>query len=210
MAISVLNVREIRNGSNFPLNNYEESFGPLEESIYLPLEALKQNSKGGLAKTVFFSFKRLNDILTNGEKEISRGMQMRDSENKNPSDTSKQIINSRIISASLATGKHIELPPNDPVRISLKHLREQNMKNPVCVFWDWELSAWSDAGCWVADTNMSRTLCECSHLTNFALLMEEDGDLMDANLPAFHLEIIISAVVLLFFLAAVIILLKVI
>ena len=137
-------------------------------------------------------------------------MRMRDSDNKNPSDTSKQIINSRIISASLATEKHLELPPNAPVRISLKHLREQNTKNPVCVFWDWELSAWSDAGCWVAETNMYRTLCECSHLTNFALLMEEDGDLMDANLPAFHLEIIISAVVLLFLLAAVIILLKVI
>ncbi len=40
----------------------------------------------------------------------------------------------------------------------------------VCVFWDIELSVWSDAGCRVAETSALETTCECSHLTNFAVL----------------------------------------
>lgn len=31
---------------------------------------------------------------------------------------------------------------------------------------------WSDEGCWVQASNMSHTVCACTHLTNFAVIME--------------------------------------
>ena len=59
MAISVLNVKDIRNGSSFPLNNYEEPFGTIEDGIFLPARALESNAREKLVKAVFFSFKHL-------------------------------------------------------------------------------------------------------------------------------------------------------
>lgn len=187
MAISVLNVKDIRNGSSFPLNNYEEPYGTIEDSIFLPLEALERNARDKLVKAVFFSFKQLDEILSKGDKKMN-------SLSFHLNTSPKQILNSRVISASLVRGKHIQLPSSAPVRVSLKHLREDGMTNPSCVFWDLESSAWSTAGCRVLESNISRTLCECNHLTNFALLMEEQSAPIVIQLPAFHIEIIIASV----------------
>ena len=33
-------------------------------------------------------------------------------------------------------------------------------------------SAWSDEGCQIQKTNETHTICECNHLTNFAVLMD--------------------------------------
>lgn len=33
-------------------------------------------------------------------------------------------------------------------------------------------SAWSDEGCQIQKTNETHTVCECNHLTNFAVLMD--------------------------------------
>ena len=212
MAISVLNIKEIRNGSTFPLNSYEEPFGPIEDSIHIPTEALRWNSKTRMAKAVFFSFKRLDEILTNGAKEV--GSQLGKSlgrKLKEKSSGGRQVINSRVISGSLARGKHLELPAASPATISLRHLRVDNVRGPpVCVFWDWELSAWSDVGCWVLETNATRTVCQCSHLTNFALLMEEDSlSAVALHFPAFHVEIVVAAVAAVLLIAIVVLLIKV-
>ena len=205
MAISVLNVKDIRNGSSFPLNNYEEPFGTIEDSIFLPLEALERNARDKLVKAVFFSFKQLDEILSKGDKKMN-SQQSFHQLNTGP----KQVLNSRVISASLVRGKHIQLPVSAPVRVSLKHLREEGMGNPVCVFWDLESSAWSDSGCRVLVTNKSRTVCECNHLTNFALLMEEQSAPIVIQLPAFHVEIIVASVLAVFLLITVLMLFKVI
>jgi len=188
MAISVLNVKDIRNGSSFPSNNYEEPYGNIEDSIFLPLEALERNARDKLVKAVFFSFKQLDEILSKGDKKMN-SLSFHQL-NTGP----KQVLNSRVISASLVRGKHIQLPVSAPVRVSLKHLREEGMGNPMCVFWDLESSAWSDTGCRVLSTNKSRTLCECNHLTNFALLMEEQSAPIVIQLPAFHVEIIVASI----------------
>jgi hypothetical protein len=203
MAISVQNVRDIRNGSSFPLNNYEEPYGTIEDSIFLPLEALERNARDKLVKAVFFSFKQLDEILSKGDKK------MNSLSFHQLSSGPKQVLNSRVISASLVRGKHIQLPVSAPVRVSLKHLREEGVANPMCVFWDLESSAWSDTGCRVIRTNKSRTLCECNHLTNFALLMEEQSAPLVIQLPAFHVEIIIASILAVLLLITFIMLLKV-
>ena len=202
MAISVLNVKDIRNGSSFPSSNYEEPFGTIEDSIFLPTQALERNARDKLVKTVFFSFKHLDEILARAEAATSGSLY------SGPG-LQRQILNSRVISASLARGKHLQLPASAPVRVSLKHLREEGMGSPVCVFWSLETSTWSSAGCRVVETNTSVTQCECDHLTNFAVLMEEQSVPIVIHLPAFHVEIIVGAVISVLLLIILIVVFKV-
>ena len=53
------------------------------------------------------------------------------------------------------------------------------------MFWDSELSAWSDLGCSTGATNASHTICECEHLTNFALAMAPEA--LPTSSPAFSI-----------------------
>uniref|UniRef100_A0A8B9R9A6 Adhesion G-protein coupled receptor G6 n=1 Tax=Astyanax mexicanus TaxID=7994 RepID=A0A8B9R9A6_ASTMX len=51
---------------------------------------------------------------------------------------------------------------------------------PVCVFWDFTLyngtGGWNSEGCEVSpDSNSNRTICLCSHLTHFGVLMDISG-----------------------------------
>lgn len=48
-----------------------------------------------------------------------------------------RVLNSKIISASLGKGRHIQL--SEPVRLTLKHIRTENVSNPSCVFWDYTM-----------------------------------------------------------------------
>ena len=106
---------------------------------------------------------------------------------------SDYVINSRVVSASLSQGRHIQLPKN--VEITFQHLTP-NLTDPVCVFWNFELPGWSDSGCWVTKTNVSSTTCECEHLTNFAVIMKKpssDRNVISAKLgptTVFVLEIV--------------------
>ena len=106
---------------------------------------------------------------------------------------SDYVINSRVVSASLSQGRHIQLPKN--VEITFQHLTP-NLTDPVCVFWNFELPGWSDSGCWVTKTNVTSTTCECEHLTNFAVIMKKsssDRNVISAKLgptTVFVLEIV--------------------
>lgn len=46
-----------------------------------------------------------------------------------------RILNSKVISASLGKGRHIQL--SQPIRLVLKHLLTDNVTNPTCVFWNY-------------------------------------------------------------------------
>lgn len=47
----------------------------------------------------------------------------------------RKLVNSRVISASLNQGRHIQLAL--PVQLTLRHLWLDNVSNPQCVFWDY-------------------------------------------------------------------------
>lgn len=47
----------------------------------------------------------------------------------------ERILNSKVISASLGKGRHIQL--SQPIRLVLKHLLTDNVTNPTCVFWNY-------------------------------------------------------------------------
>ena len=163
MAISVVDVDSHN-------NHYEDArvvfpSKPLlyvDDTVSLALSDLADNSAAGLAEAVFFSYGTLHEILAGAKKHLSSIEDEAEADNYD--------LNSRVVSASLGRGRHIEL--GQAVRIRLRHLEEAAMETPVCVFWDYEVHGWSDSGCHVVASNETYTECECDHLTNFAVLMK--------------------------------------
>ena len=97
-------------------------------------------SDGGIRRAVFFAYNGLHEILAEAEQNVRWN---NDAISRRP-----LILNSHVISASLAMGRHKQLLRQaDSVRVTLRHLRTGNVSDPVCVFWDYEHSAWSDDGC---------------------------------------------------------------
>ncbi|XP_078574311.1 adhesion G protein-coupled receptor L2-like isoform X7 [Branchiostoma floridae x Branchiostoma japonicum] len=91
-----------------------------------------------------------------------------------------RTVNSRVISASLGNGSRPEqLGDNQKVTIVLQHTDAQNasVRNPTCSFWNFSNGGfWSSKGCIKAkESNDTHTICECDHLTNFAILMDISG-----------------------------------
>ncbi|XP_066229201.1 adhesion G-protein coupled receptor G6 isoform X1 [Saccopteryx leptura] len=65
----------------------------------------------------------------------------------------------------------------DPVRIKIKHTKNQTRPNVTCAFWDLNKNEssgfWNTSGC-VAhrDSDADETVCLCNHLTHFGVLMD--------------------------------------
>lgn len=140
------------------------------DSIELPRGALLENSEGGFVRLVFVAFDRLEQIL----------LWQPESYDENSNNNVSRMLNSKVISASLGKGRHIQL--HEPVRLTLKHLQVENVSHPSCVFWDYTTNTWSEEGCHVEHTNQTHTVCLCDHLTNFAILM----DVHSTYLPKGH------------------------
>ena len=145
----------------------------VDDKLSLAASDLEDNSQGDLGEAVFFSYRGLHEILSGAKTHLS----FEEEEPQTASSTSSNFpthrwrLNSRIISASLGRGRHIEL--QRPVTIALRHLETDPkvLQEPVCVFWDYEVHGWSDSGCRLIETNQTYSLCQCDHLTNFALLV---------------------------------------
>lgn len=130
------------------------------DSVALPPEAILENSDGGTTRVVFLTYQHLEDLLAPGSEPLGHR-----------SGNITRLVNSRVVSASLGHGRHIQLP--EPVTLTFSLLRQENVTRPVCAFWDYTTSAWSDEGCRVMFHNRSHVTCQCDHLTNFAVLMEK-------------------------------------
>lgn len=132
------------------------------DSVALPPEAVLENSDGGTTRVVFLTYQHLEDLLEPGSEPLGHR-----------SGNITRLVNSRVVSASLGRGRHIQLP--EPVTLTFSLLRQENVTRPVCAFWDYTTSAWSDEGCRVVYHNRSHVTCQCDHLTNFAVLMEKSN-----------------------------------
>uniref|UniRef100_A0A8D0GGE9 Adhesion G-protein coupled receptor G6 n=1 Tax=Sphenodon punctatus TaxID=8508 RepID=A0A8D0GGE9_SPHPU len=68
----------------------------------------------------------------------------------------------------------------DAIKITFKHTKIQEDPKPSCVFWDMKKNegkgGWNPAGCIrLAESNENETVCQCSHLTHFGVLMDLQG-----------------------------------
>ncbi|XP_065100616.2 adhesion G protein-coupled receptor E5 isoform X2 [Paramisgurnus dabryanus] len=82
----------------------------------------------------------------------------------------KYEINSKVVTVvvSNAETKHLQ----EPVTLTFSHLKQMNV-NHTCVFWDHELGdgGWSTRNCTTVRSDANETVCNCTHLSSFAVLM---------------------------------------
>lgn len=177
LSIRVMQARNTQS-QKFPTVENLEMWDNQEDSIELTSNALQENSENGAVRIIFATYNEFDQLLVPSQR---------------PNATLR-FVNSKVISASLGKGRHIELP--DPVKITLKHLKTINVSRPVCVFWDYAVQTWSNDGCRMIKTNLTHTTCECDHLTNFALIMEDGVPSVTASLTALssHITTIIACV----------------
>ncbi|BFG04257.1 latrophilin Cirl [Drosophila madeirensis] len=178
LSVRVLETKTIQSSVVFP----DSDQWPLSsDRIELPRAALIENSEGGLVRIVFAAFDRLESILKPSydhfDLKSSRSYVRNTAILANDSDAGEgdlqqrlRILNSKVISASLGKGRHIQL--SQPITLTLKHLKTENVTNPTCVFWNYIDHAWSANGCSLESTNRTHSVCSCNHLTNFAILMD--------------------------------------
>ncbi|XP_034936130.1 latrophilin Cirl-like isoform X6 [Chelonus insularis] len=168
MEVRVLETRNlVSNVEVFPLEAAQERWTASNDHVEITKQSLLENSVDGIIRLVFMAFDRLEEIL---QPQIKETFVVLNEEIKSSRNISNRILNSKVISASLGKGRHIQL--SEPVRIYFEHLTVENVTNPTCVFWDYIMSAWSEEGCRMSKTNDTHTVCECNHLTNFAVLMD--------------------------------------
>ncbi|XP_011602354.2 CD97 antigen [Takifugu rubripes] len=80
-------------------------------------------------------------------------------------------LNSKIVTVTVSNNDTSQL--SEPIKLTFYHLKQSNELNHVCVFWDSseEGGTWSPRGCSTVDSNSEYTVCSCSHLSSFAVLM---------------------------------------
>ncbi|GAB0091206.1 Latrophilin Cirl [Sergentomyia squamirostris] len=170
LCIRVIETRNIAPTEVFPKVDHEK-WSVSDDVIELPRAALVENSEGGLVRIVFLAFDRLESILSPPAMEATQRLSLAIDNKSNSSTIGRNsVLNSKVISASLGKGRHIQL--SQPVRLTLQHIKTKNLSQPICVFWSYIDRAWSKDGCHVESTNVTHTVCLCNHLTNFALLMD--------------------------------------
>ncbi|XP_060946784.1 adhesion G protein-coupled receptor E2 [Limanda limanda] len=88
-----------------------------------------------------------------------------------PPENHSYKINSKVVTVSVSNRNTSHL--NLPVTLTFYHLRKEERKSRRCVFWNSSLDggAWSPHGCTVVESNPEYTVCSCSHLSSFAVLM---------------------------------------
>ncbi|KAM4529233.1 adhesion G-protein coupled receptor F3 [Fundulus diaphanus] len=59
---------------------------------------------------------------------------------------------------------------------------QPNANEHFCVFWDTKTSDWSKEGCVANVTDDNQTLCECTHLTSFSVLMARSANVSSPDL----------------------------
>ncbi|XP_055366952.1 adhesion G protein-coupled receptor E1-like [Betta splendens] len=79
-------------------------------------------------------------------------------------------INSQVVTVAVSNRDTSVL--KDPVNLTFYHLN-QTTESHKCAFWDSseEGGTWSARGCSVVESNPEYTVCSCTHLSSFAVLM---------------------------------------
>lgn len=125
-------------------------------------------------------YKDLNDLLldektTISVKEANKNATIRD----NVSNKTKHI-NTNIISFKMDNKDDMLHLSEEPIQLIFTHLSD-NLSNykPICSYWSYNdvtyEGEWKSDGCSVKISNKTHTVCSCTHLTHFAVLMDIYG-----------------------------------
>lgn len=167
LSVRVIETRNIKQNEIFPNSKNDEHWSISDDLIELPKISLIENSEKSLVRIVFIAFDRLElilrptnrgDLLTSStttktvqKLNISANQRLEYinfvnlNENRTIDLIQQQlqlddqkiikILNSKVISASLGKGRHIQL--SQPIRLRLRHIKQERVSNPRCVFWNY-------------------------------------------------------------------------
>ncbi|XP_053397806.1 adhesion G protein-coupled receptor E3-like [Mercenaria mercenaria] len=135
-----------------------------KSSIRIQSQSLSNSTEAYVVTAAIY--RNMSDILPNTYYVTNENR----SEKKD--DTEKKVkINGPVLAMTIPS--HLSRSLDSPITITFEHYNN-NLTAPVCVFWQYQSDSqgfWSDDGCRINSTNASSTVCECNHLTNFAVLM---------------------------------------
>merc|ERR1719411_898327 len=123
LSIRVMQARNTQS-QKFPTVENLEMWDNQEDSIELASQSLLDNSENGAVRIIFATYNEFDQLLIPSQR---------------PNATLR-FVNSKVISASLGKGRHIQLL--DPVKITLRHLKTVNVSRPACVYWDYSSQTW--------------------------------------------------------------------
>ncbi|XP_052714639.1 adhesion G protein-coupled receptor B1-like [Crassostrea angulata] len=143
-----------------PTNNISGS----SEQISTFLELPKQETK--VKKEIYYVaivYKSISDILPS---DLDKDQSKRSFDHTSKE---KEYVNSPVVSLTTQNDFGLLVPP---LNISFGHIKNESSKMyAVCVSWNFTVSKWTERGCNVSQSDHKRTVCQCNHLTNFAILM---------------------------------------
>jgi hypothetical protein len=149
---------------------------------------IKELGIEGLARVIFLTYNNLeqwlqpqadgvvkdNNAITFGQK-YDDGRIYDTTEVEAKKENNSQQVASKVISASV-NGRSERQPLAEPITYTLEHTSANNIYNPSCAFWEYSERTmegkWSTQDCKMVATNTTHTVCQCTHLTNFAILMD--------------------------------------
>uniref|UniRef100_A0A671NZG5 Uncharacterized protein n=1 Tax=Sinocyclocheilus anshuiensis TaxID=1608454 RepID=A0A671NZG5_9TELE len=118
----------------------------------------------GFAFAALVSYKDLNS-----SSDLLHKMSSERSDDKERSVTYQ--LNSKVVTAVVSNAETKQLA--EPVTLVFTHVERAESGGVAysCVYWDEAEGAWSGRGCERAESNSTHTVCSCSHLSSFAVLM---------------------------------------
>ncbi|XP_053382731.1 adhesion G protein-coupled receptor L2-like isoform X2 [Mercenaria mercenaria] len=143
--------------------SFSEWLGDINSYILMKAAAFPVASVEYIATTVIYQ--NVSGILPNLNERPTKG---------SFKSSSTVRLNGPVLSLTISPQLTEVLDP--PITISFQHTNKQLVK-PSCTFWQFlggysdYRGYWSNRGCKVKSTDRYRTVCECNHLTNFAILM---------------------------------------
>ena len=97
-----------------------------------------------------------------------------------------RLLNSFVIAGRIKGLSIVNL--TEPVRFTLQSISRGDTNTTQCSFWDFGLGNWSQDGCkFERVLKDGRVVCNCDHLTNFAMLMVSD-QLLESSSFVFEIK----------------------
>nr|XP_022309930.1 uncharacterized protein LOC111115470 [Crassostrea virginica] len=193
-------------GSNFELTINKTKID--ETGIRFPEVTSKNSTEGSDTFSTFFELgkqKRKTDKAMGYVAAIYKNIaDILPASSQRPDDTEKPpqkkaFVNSRVL--SLTTQANIG-SLNPPLKLTFQNVQTTSLSGmrPLCVSWNFSTKKWSEQGCILVKRDIKGTICECDHLTNFAILMrpyssdtEDEQSLKTTSLVGVILSIIFIA-----------------
>ncbi|XP_026120514.1 CD97 antigen-like isoform X2 [Carassius auratus] len=128
-------------------------------------ETVVGKSYPGFAFAALVSYKDLNSTS-----DLLHKMSNERSDDKERSVTYQ--LNSKVVTAVVSNAETKQL--SESVTLVFRHVEERAESEGMaysCVYWDETEGAWSGRGCKRTESNSTHTVCSCSHLSSFAVLM---------------------------------------